>query len=153
MTFSDEIVVANGMVGMDQRGPHDLDPSLFDWEQAPTRTTSGMPRNAELADPSAEPPDVTGVAVKFLVYPEEGDDRPLIEIVRFPPHSKTAPHWHSEGEFVYVLKGMAQFGGKDLLPGEMAYMDARTVYGPECAGPDGAEVLVIRRGHAKTTFV
>lgn len=95
----------------------------------------------------------TGVMEKWLVKPELDDDRFPISIVKFPPHYSFPRHWHTDGEFIMILKGSANFAGQVIGPGAMAYNDARTVYGTETAGPDGVEFLMIRRAYAKTTIV
>lgn len=150
MTVSQDDIAVEGLVSMDQRGAHDLDPELFEWEPSTMR-------DCVRVDPTMRPLEpIPGVAIKYLVRPEEGgtgSDRPLVYVVRFPPGLVSEDHWHTEGELFYILKGQARVGGKDLYPGDMVYMDAKVVYGPEAAGPEGAEVLVVRRGWAKTTYV
>ena len=131
------------VVDISERGLH-----LFDLDALPWEPPRPRPGN----EPSP-PARSGGVEEKWLVYPEPGSDRFPISIVRFPPNFVFPKHWHTDGEFIMILKGTAVFGGQEIGPGTMAYNDARTIYGAEAAGPEGCEFLMIRRAFAVTTIV
>jgi hypothetical protein len=133
------------VVGIDERGLHLFDLDALPWEPPAVRP------GQDPTSPSRA--HSTGVEEKWLVKPREGEDRFPISIIRFPPNFVFPRHWHTDGEFILILKGSANFAGQYIGPGAMAYNDARTIYGAEAAGPDGCEFLMIRRAWAKTTIV
>jgi hypothetical protein len=133
------------VVDVDSRGLHVFDLESLPWDEP-------APRPGQPAGPSGRRHSA-GVEEKWLVKPRQGEDRFPISIVRFPPNFVFPKHWHTEGEFVMILKGSANFAGQLIGPGAMAYNDARTVYGAEAAGPEGCEFLMIRRAWSKTTIV
>jgi quercetin dioxygenase-like cupin family protein len=137
--------------GRSDRGLHILDPESLPWTPPLVRPVEG--REPLLPENDTRPLDDDGVWEKALIYPLPGEDRFPISIVRFPPNFRFHRHWHTDGEFVRILKGSANFAGTELQPGAMAYNDARTVYGAEAAGPGGCEFLMIRRAWAVTTIV
>jgi hypothetical protein len=132
------------VVGIDERGLHLFDLEALPWDAPAPRP--GQPASASARRHS------TGVEEKWLVKPGEGEDRFPISIVRFPPNFVFPKHWHTEGEFIMILKGSANFAGQEIGVGAMAYNDARTIYGAEAAGPEGCEFLMIRRAWSKTTI-
>ena len=127
-----------------ERGLHVFDLEALPWEPPRPRPGSS-PRDHGSHEGGAEE--------KWLVYPEPQSDRFPITIVRFPPGFTFPRHWHTEGEFITVLRGSMNVGDRTLGPGDCAYNDARTIYGAEAAGPDGCEFLMIRRAFAVTTLV
>ena len=127
---------------IDDLGFHVLDPDAVEWE---------VPKRDHVVGLDPDSPSV--VVEKYLVRSDESKDRMPISIVKFPPNYRYPRHWHTHGEFVYILKGSAVFAGQVLEPGAMAYNDSRTVYGSEQAGPDGVEFLVIRRAHSENHVV
>jgi len=142
--MADDLVDSNERVceSLDERGLHTFDLESLPWE--PPRPRPGATRkHGHQGD----------VAEKWLVYPEPGSDRFPITIVRFPPRFTFPRHWHTEGEFIMVLRGSMQVGDRVLGVGDSAYNDARTIYGAEAAGDDGCEFLMIRRAFAVTTLV
>jgi len=145
LTRSDDRVV-----DITERGLHLFDLDALPWE--PPRPRPGGPPKSE-AELTRQAEASGGVEEKWLVYPEPGSDRFPISIVRFPPNFVFPNHWHTDGEFIMILKGSAVFGGQEIGPGAMAYNDARTIYGAEAAGPEGCEFLMIRRAFAVTTIV
>jgi uncharacterized cupin superfamily protein len=145
-TGKDEVATERG-----DRGLHILDPDAVPWTQPLVRPTAG--REPVLPEDDTREPVEGQVWEKGLVYPLPGDDRFPISIVRLPPNFQFARHWHTDGEFVYILAGSSNFAGRELGPGSMAYNDARTVYGAEAAGPEGSCFLLIRRAWALTTIV
>ena len=142
---SDVVDSLDQVVDIDSRGLHLFDLDALPWDDPAPRPN--QPRTDAHKRHSA------GVQEKWLVKPKEGEDRFPISIVRFPPNFVFPKHWHTEGEFIMILKGSANFAGRLIGPGEMAYNDARTVYGAEAAGPEGCEFLMIRRAWSKTTLV
>ena len=143
--MSDEVIDSNERVceSLDERGLHVFDLDAIPWESPRPRPGS----------PAREPRHQGGAQEKWLVFPDLADDRFPITIVRFPPNFVFPRHWHTEGEFVMVLKGSMNVGDRTLGVGECAYNDARTIYGAEAAGPEGCEFLMIRRAFAVTSLV
>jgi quercetin dioxygenase-like cupin family protein len=134
-----------------ERGLHVFDLDAIPWTNPVRRPVQG---NAPLLpEDDDRPVDPDGVWEKSLMYPLPGDDRFPISIIRFPPNFSFARHWHTDGEFVLLLSGTANFAGHEIGPGAMAYNDARTVYGAEAAGPEGCEFLMVRRAWAETHIV
>jgi quercetin dioxygenase-like cupin family protein len=131
---------------LDDRGMHIFDPDSMEWEDPAPRDIKGAGGVDDAAAGS-------GVQEKWLVRPRAGEDRVPISIMRFPPNFRFPRHWHTEGEFIQILRGTAIFAGRTLHPGDMAYNDARIVYGSEAAGPEGCDFLLIRRAWATTTVV
>lgn len=135
----------------DTRGLHVIDPDAIEWRPPVKRPVLGqVPVRPEDDDRERDP---GFVEEKSLVYPMPGEDRFPISIVKFPPDFTFPRHWHTDGEFVMILAGSADFAGRTLGPGAMAYNDARTVYGAEAAGPQGCEFLMIRRAWSETHIV
>jgi len=133
--------------GIEDRGMHIFDVDAIPWAVPAPRDIRGP---APVAEPGSGAPTVEE---RWLVRPEPGEDRFPISIMKFPPNYSFPRHWHTDGEFIQILKGSAIFAGHVLNPGDMAYNDARIVYGSEAAGPDGCEFLLIRRAWAVTTVV
>jgi quercetin dioxygenase-like cupin family protein len=133
------------------RGLHLFDLDALPWTPPLRRPVGGQ--EPLLPEDDTRPLVEGEVWEKALVYPLPGDDRFPVSIVRFPPNFSFPRHWHTDGEFVMLLSGSANFAGYEVGPGDMAYNDARTVYGAEVAGPDGCEFLMIRRAWAETTIV
>jgi quercetin dioxygenase-like cupin family protein len=131
---------------MAERGLH-----LFDVENIPFQPARRRPTSTGSEEDHRR--QSAGVEHKWLIYPEPGEDRPPVVIIKFPPGYRFAHHWHSEGEFVVVLKGSMTIGDEEVGPGGMAWTDARTIYGAEAAGPEGVEFLLFRRAFATTNLV
>jgi quercetin dioxygenase-like cupin family protein len=134
-----------------ERGLHVFDLDALPWTPPLQRPVRGA--EPLLPEDDTRPVEEGQVWEKALMYPLPGEDRFPISIVRFPPGFTFPRHWHTDGEFVMLLSGTANFAGREVGPGAMAYNDARTVYGAEAAGPDGCEFLMIRRAWAETTIV
>lgn len=66
-------------------------------------------------------------------------------IVRQPPASVLAPHFHFNRQFQVVLRGSGMLGRHQLLPGTVHYASAETAYGPITAGPDGLWYITLRQ--------
>ena len=95
----------------------------------------------------------SGVLEKWVVCPAPDDDRFPVSVIRFPPGYVFPSHWHTEGEFILIVRGSATVGDCQIGIGGMAYTDARTIYGAEAAGPEGCDFLMIRRARARNTVV
>jgi quercetin dioxygenase-like cupin family protein len=134
-----------------ERGLHLFDLDDIPWTPPLVRPVEG--REPLLPERDSRPLVDGRVWEKGLMYPLPGEDRFPISIVRFPAHFRFHRHWHTDGEFIRILEGSANFAGRELGPGAMAYNDARTVYGAEAAGADGCDFLMIRRAWAVTTIV
>ena len=133
--------------GIEDRGMHIFDPDAMEWGDPAPRDIRGV--DAAPSGQNGSP----AVQEKWLIKPEPGEDRFPISIMKFPPNFTFPRHWHTDGEFIQILRGSAIFAGRVLNPGDMAYNDARIVYGTEAAGPEGCEFLLIRRAWATTTVV
>lgn len=148
--LSDDVeltVTDGGPVGWDQRGLHVIDVDAMEWQVPFSRASAGNGRATTDAERA-------GAFEKPLVVPEGiGEDRPLVTMLRLPPNFSFPQHWHTEGEFIYILSGEAHFGSATLGPGGMAYADARCLYGAETAGDKGCEFLLIRRANSLTTVM
>jgi hypothetical protein len=145
--MSDPLIDSNDEVcaSLMERGLHVFDVDALEWE-VPRPRPGSPPR------PAGEHAHADAPREKWLVFPEPDSDRFPIVIVRFPPNYVFPRHWHTEGEFVMVLKGSMRVGDRELGSGGTAYNDAFTIYGAEAAGPEGCEFLLIRRAFAKTTM-
>jgi redox-sensitive bicupin YhaK (pirin superfamily) len=124
------------------RGVHVIRPDAVPWSHPASRAGR---------DPEAT--RNSGVQEKWFVKPAPDDDRFPVSAIRFTPSYTFARHWHTEGEFVLVLRGSATVGDQEVPVGGMAYNDARTIYGAEAAGPEGCDFLMIRRAWARNTVV
>ena len=78
---------------------------------------------------------------KWLVRPEEGFP---VSVIRYGPGVSVPRHSHSAGELVYIISGSAIWNGHELTPGMAGFVGADVAYGPEAAGPDGVEFLLMR---------
>jgi hypothetical protein len=86
----------------------------------------------------------TGVELQ-VVTPAECDLAVLV--FRFPPNHLSPVHWHP-ADTVYVVRS-GEFivdGEGSFHPGDMRWVKAGTVYGPERSGGDGCEVMLIASG-------
>ncbi|ONH28012.1 cupin domain-containing protein [Pseudofrankia asymbiotica] len=124
------------------RGVHIIDPDAMEWSDPAPR-----------AGRDPEETRRSGVREKWFVRPAADDDRFPVSAVRFRPNFVFARHWHTEGEFMLILRGSAAVGDQEVGVGGMAYNDARTIYGAEAAGPEGCDFLMIRRAWARNTVV
>ena len=124
------------------RGIHVIDPDAVEWSYPAPRAGR---------DPEAT--RNSGVLEKWFVKPAADDDRFPVSAIRFEPGYTFARHWHTEGEFILILRGSATVGDQHVGTGGMAYNDARTIYGAEAAGPEGCDFLMVRRAWARNTVV
>lgn len=65
----------------------------------------------------------------------------------FPPHYAGVEHSHPEDTVYLVRRGEFIVDGEGTyLPGDMRWVKAGTMYGPERAGAEGCEVILITSG-------
>jgi quercetin dioxygenase-like cupin family protein len=76
-----------------------------------------------------------------------------VQYSTMPPGYRVAPHTHTVGEVLYILRGgcTVEPTGDALGPDDTAVIPGGHEYGFTC-GPDGMEFLTIRAGDAHTTF-
>jgi quercetin dioxygenase-like cupin family protein len=91
-----------------------------------------------------------GARRKFLA---RGDEGLYVQYSTMPPGFRVAPHSHSHGEVLYILRGgcTVEPTGDVLGPNDSAVIDGGREYGFTC-GPDGMDFLTIRADDAQTTF-
>jgi redox-sensitive bicupin YhaK (pirin superfamily) len=139
---SERDVIDVAVMPLTARGVHVIDPDAVAWSYPAPRAGR---------DPEAT--RNSGVQEKWFVKPTADDDRFPVSAIRFGPGYTFARHWHTEGEFMLILRGSATVGDQRVGTGSMAYNDARTIYGAEAAGPEGCDFLMIRRAWARNTVV
>jgi hypothetical protein len=140
--MTERAVIDAAVTPLTGRGVHIIDPDAVPWSYPAPRAGR---------DPEAT--RNSGVREKWFVRPAADDDRFPVSAIRFGPGFTFARHWHTEGEFMLILRGSAIVGDQPVGPGGMAYNDARTIYGAEAAGPEGCDFLMIRRAWARNTVV
>lgn len=86
------------------------------------------------------------VEVQFLG--ESWERGPWIVPNRFPPNCKAGDHAHNFDTVYYILKGTMSFndGSGWYSEGDLRWVRAGVTYGPEEAGPEGCEFLLISYG-------
>jgi hypothetical protein len=91
-----------------------------------------------------------GAKRKFLSRGEEGL---YVQFSTMPPGFRVAPHTHSHGEVLYVLRGGCTIepSGDTLGADDSAVLAGGHEYGFTC-GPEGMDFLTIRAGDANTAF-
>ena len=68
-------------------------------------------------------------------------------IFTFPPDHAGVVHWHPTDTVYVVRRGQFIVEGEGTFePGDIRWVKAGTVYGPEAAGNDGCEVMLIGAG-------
>ena len=67
--------------------------------------------------------------------------------VDFPPDFYAGDHWHP-GDTIYIItKGQMRIGAEGIFePGDIRWVRAGHVYGPEEAGPDGVTFFLVSLG-------
>jgi len=48
-----------------------------------------------------------------IVAPHDADQRTTVGLVRFAPGARTAWHSHARGQYLHIVSGTAQIGGRD----------------------------------------
>lgn len=76
--------------------------------------------------------------------PQNGPN--LLE-VQFPPNFYAGDHWHPYDTVYIMTKGEMKVGGEGSYgPGDIRWVKAGHVYGPEEAGPEGCEFFILGLG-------
>jgi mannose-6-phosphate isomerase-like protein (cupin superfamily) len=88
---------------------------------------------------------MTGAVVKVLVSQTNEEGGFQLHYLWFKPHYVLRPHHHLADCLYYVVSGSAHMGKRILRAGDSFFVPSgvRYQYG---AGPEGAEILEIRRG-------
>jgi len=105
----------------------------------------------------AEAPAIGGVALDDLDWVEYVHDRvhgglvklvnPRTMYVRFPPGFRAPEHWHPFDTTYFVTAGRIMFGDEGWFEeGSVRWVTAGHVYGPELAGDEGVEFLLVSSG-------
>jgi quercetin dioxygenase-like cupin family protein len=91
-----------------------------------------------------------GARRKFL---NRGDEGLYVQFSTMPPGFRVAPHTHSHGEVLYILRGgcTVEPTGEALGPDDSAVIPGGQEYGFTC-GADGMDFLTIRGGDSQTAF-
>jgi hypothetical protein len=86
------------------------------------------------------------VLVKFMG--ENWERGPWIVVNQFPPNCRANTHAHNHDTVYVITKGSMTFndGSGWYGPGEVRWVRADTWYGPEEAGADGCEFVLISQG-------
>jgi quercetin dioxygenase-like cupin family protein len=103
----------------------------------PTFATPSSIEGRWLEDPGHLDPGLTLALV---------NQSPFIAQVRFGPGGTAQPHSHHYPTVYVVQRGSFFVGERWLAPGDVFWVAAGEVYGPEGAGPEGGEVLIISIG-------
>jgi len=78
-----------------------------------------------------------------VVSPED----PNILYVKFDPNFTAGEHWHPHDTVYIVTKGSLRFGNEGTFgPGDVRWVKGGHSYGPEEAGLDGVEFLLVSLG-------
>jgi len=81
---------------------------------------------------------------KTILAPESGN---AFFYIRIAPNQATPIHWHPSDTVYIVRKGELVIPGEGRYrEGEVRWVKAGTVYGPEAAGPDGCEFFYVSLG-------
>ena len=91
-----------------------------------------------------------GARRKFLNRGEEGI---YVQFSTMPAGFRVAPHSHSHGEVLYVLRGgcTVEPAGEQMGADDSAVIPGGLEYGFTC-GPEGMDFLTIRHEDAQVTF-
>ncbi|WP_040482049.1 cupin domain-containing protein [Luminiphilus syltensis] len=86
------------------------------------------------------------IKVKFMG--ENWEKGPWIVANLFPPNVKAGEHSHNFDTVYLITKGSLNFndGLGWFSPGDVRWVRAGTIYGPEEAGPEGCEFILISQG-------
>jgi hypothetical protein len=86
------------------------------------------------------------VSMKFLG--DSMEEGPWAMQIRFAPGYVEAAHWHEADTFYIVTTGELRVGDEGTYrPGDVRWVRAGTFYGPETAGPEGCEFILIGAGN------
>ena len=99
-------------------------PSDIDWQQFP--------------DPHGRPTTPVRILKEGVPYVLEAD---------FPAGYEAGLHWHPFDTIYLVTQGELHFGGEGVYrPGDLRWVEAGHVYGPETAGPEGVRFFLVSLG-------
>lgn len=84
----------------------------------------------------------------ITLQPLTGEDCDVTCLIfTFPPHYVGKVHWHPTDTIYVIRKGQFIVEGEGTYEvGDIRWVKAGTPYGPEKAGPDGCEVMLIGAG-------
>ena len=89
-------------------------------------------------DPHGRPTTPVRVLKEGVPYVLEAD---------FPPHFEAGDHWHPHDTIYLFTAGEMRVGDEGTYrPGDVRWVRAGHVYGPEVAGPDGVRFTLISLG-------
>ncbi|MSV90628.1 MAG: hypothetical protein F2754_10455 [Actinobacteria bacterium] len=95
---------------------------------------------------AAERVDGTPPAITLRPLTGEACDLTVL-IFTFPPGYTGKVHWHPTDTVYVVQRGQFIVEGEGTYEvGDIRWVKAGTVYGPEAAGPDGCDVMLIGAG-------
>jgi hypothetical protein len=87
-------------------------------------------------------------ASPITLRPLTGEDCDVtVLIFELPPDHRGRVHWHPTDTVYVVRRGQFIVDGEGAYEvGDVRWVKAGTVYGPETAGPEGCEVMLIGAG-------
>jgi hypothetical protein len=91
---------------------------------------------------------VDGAVPAITLRPLTGDSCDItVLIFTFPPDYVGKVHWHPADTVYVVQRGQFIVAGEGTYEvGDIRWVKAGTAYGPEAAGPDGCDVMLIGAG-------
>ena len=117
------------------------------WRRGPGEADLG-PRRVIHIDDAPAAVRVDGTPPPITLRPLVADECDLAVLVfEFPPNYTGKVHWHPADTVYVVRRGRFIGEGEGTYEvGDLRWVKAGTPYGPERAGPDGCEVLLVARG-------
>jgi quercetin dioxygenase-like cupin family protein len=95
--------------------------------------------------PAVRPPSAETVAELFPLTPDACDL--AVVLFKLPPNYVGTRHSHDADTVYIVRRGVFEVEGEGRYEvGDIRWVKAGTVYGPEKAGPEGADVYLIAAG-------
>jgi hypothetical protein len=87
-------------------------------------------------------------ASPIMLRPLTGDDCDLAVLTfEFPPNYVGKVHWHPADTVYVIRRGQFIVEGEGTFEvGDIRWVKAGTAYGPEAAGPEGCEVMLMAAG-------
>ncbi len=106
------------------------------------------PRRVIHLDDAADAVMTDGSTPRIGLRPLVTDECDLMVMTfTFPPHYEGVVHSHPQDTVYIVRRGQFLVEGEGtFLPGDLRWVKAGTPYGPERAGPDGCEVILVTIG-------
>ncbi len=85
-----------------------------------------------------------GAAHMYRIASDDSDQSaPLVVKMFFPPGWTTEVHTHTDDYSEIILSGSMTVGRHTYGPGDIRVAHGGTAYGPQAAGPDGCEAILI----------